>query len=81
MCSAKSVLWRGWRRPIHVRFVNEGLAMLDCFIQLRNRYTMDLVPLPFYEGEVTPGQIKKHSQVKEWIQRELDVFMDAMDHR
>ena len=55
--------------------------MLDFFIQLRNRYTMDLVPLPFYEGEVTPGQIKKHSQVKEWIQRELDVFMDAMDHR
>lgn len=25
MCSAKSVLWLGWLRPIHVRFVNGGL--------------------------------------------------------
>ncbi len=66
---------------LYTHFSSHRKAMLDCFIQLRNRYTMDLVPLPFYEGEVTPGQIKKHSQVKEWIQRELDVFMDAMDHR
>lgn len=41
---------------------------------------MDLVPLPFYEGEVLPGQIKQRPQVREWIQRELDVSTDMMDH-
>lgn len=35
---------------LYTHFSSHRKAMLDCFIQLRNRYTMDLVPLPLLWG-------------------------------
>ncbi|KAK8799868.1 hypothetical protein WA588_002691, partial [Blastocystis sp. NMH] len=62
------------------QFLPNGKYLYTHFSSHRKAiYTMDLVPLPFYEGEVTPGQIKKHSQVKEWIQRELDTLLPGAD--
>lgn len=38
-------------------------------------YSLGLVPLPNYEGVVPSHSVKKCPFLKEWIQREIDVFM------